>query len=474
MKCEIRIVSGARAGQHDVFDKSYIGIGRHPLSDVRFDAEKDLDASTRHAAIVKTGDSYLLRDLGSRNGTFVNGEKIEGDRTLADGDKLRFGGHGPEVEFNVQREQEEVIMAAVRAPARTSPAPSSEPAPREPPDRAVAPPPPPPPPTAHHSPATDAPQGAAPPSGPSKTSVLRAEIRAQASRVRAVTIVLLIVMIGAAAVLLWQGRTAQQQMAESDTTISALRGQIQTLLTAKADADSLVARLRRDLGRETDPSRRRVLQQRFDSARTRQTNITAAQGVDYNAIMRANQSAIAVIYVRFADTMQLDQGTAFSVSTSGVMITNRHVVMNDAGERPRDIAIQFSGSAEVLPARLVRVAPDADIAVIQLESRGPFPAVAGLADGAGDVAEGAPVALVGFPGGGGEPGAVPRAKLVTGSVSRVLPDSMLELDAYSGQGASGSPIFDRNGRVIGVEFGGIGGRIIRGLPIRRARPLLPS
>lgn len=471
MKCEIRIVSGARAGQHDVFDKSYIGIGRHPLSDVRFDAEKDLDASTRHAAIVKTGDSYLLRDLGSRNGTFVNGEKIEGDRTLADGDKLRFGVHGPEVEFNVQREQEEVIMAAVHAPAQTSPAPSSEPAPREARDRAVAPPPPPP---ASHSPATGEPPAASPPSGPSKTSVLRAEVRAQASRVRAVTIVLFIVMIGAAAILLWQGRTAQQQMAASDTTISALRGQIQTLLTAKADADSLVARLRRDLGRETDPSRRRVLQQRFDSARTRQTNITAAQGVDYNAIMRANQSAIAVIYVRFADTMQMDQGTAFSVSTSGVMITNRHVVMNDAGERPRDIAIQFSGSAEVLPARLVRVAPDADIAVIQLESRGPFPAVAGLADNAGDVAEGAPVALVGFPGGGGEPGAVPRAKLVTGSVSRVLPDSMLELDAYSGQGASGSPIFDRNGRVIGVEFGGIGGRIIRGLPIRRARPLLPS
>lgn len=471
MKCEIRIVSGARAGQHDVFDKSYIGIGRHPLSDVRFDAEKDLDASTRHAAIVKTGDSYFLRDLGSRNGTFVNGEKIEGDRTLADGDKLRFGVHGPEVEFNVQREQEEVIMAAVHAPARTSPAPSSAPAPRETRDPAVAPPPPPP---ASHSPATGEPPAASPPSGPSKTSVLRAEVRAQASRVRAVTIVLFIVMVGAAAILLWQGRTARQQMAASDTTISALRGQIQTLLTAKADADSLVARLQRDLGRETDPSRRRVLQQRFDSARTRQTNITAAQGVDYNAIMRANQSAIAVIYVRFADTMQMDQGTAFSVSTSGLMITNRHVVMNDAGERPRDIAIQFSGSAEVLPARLVRVAPDADIAVIQLESGGPFPAVAGLADGAGDVAEGAPVALVGFPGGGGEPGAVPRAKLVTGSVSRVLPDSMLELDAYSGQGASGSPIFDRNGRVIGVEFGGIGGRIIRGLPIRRARPLLPS
>ena len=45
MKCEFRIVSGGRAGHREVFDKSYIGCGRHPLSDLRFDAEKDLDVS---------------------------------------------------------------------------------------------------------------------------------------------------------------------------------------------------------------------------------------------------------------------------------------------------------------------------------------------------------------------------------------------------------------------------------------------
>jgi pSer/pThr/pTyr-binding forkhead associated (FHA) protein len=477
VKCEIRIVSGARAGQHHVLDKSYIGIGRHPLSDVRFDAEKDLDASTRHAAIVKTGDSYVLRDLGSRNGTLVNGEKIEGERALADGDKLRFGVHGPEVEFHLLREQDEqdeVIMEAMHPPARPSVAPPADHVPRATRDRAAVPsllPPPPPASGAKPAPAAPPPPAAA---GPSKTSVLRAEVRAQASRVRAVTIVLFIVMIGAAAVLLWQGRTARQQQAASDTTIAILHTQIQTLLTAKAAADSTVLALQRAMARETDPTRRQVLQVRFDSARTRQANITVAQGVDYNAIKSANERAVAVIYVRFSDTLQMFQGTAFSVTTGGVMITNRHVVLSETGERPRDIAIQFSGSTEVLPARLVRVANDLDIAVIQLESQGPFPAVAGLADGPGDAGEGAPIALMGFPGGGGRPGTVPHATLVTGSVTRVVPDSLLELDAYSGTGASGSPIFDRNGRVIGVEFGGIGGRIIRGLPIRRAKSLFPS
>ncbi len=475
MKCEIRIISGAHAGQHEVYEKSYIGIGRHPLSDVRFDAEKDLDASTRHAAIVKTGDNYLLRDLGSRNGTYLNGEKIAGDRNLSHGDKLRFGVHGPEVEFHLVKEQEEVIMPAVHAPpARASASPFSQPAPRETRDRAPAPNLPPAPATASHSPADDAPRRPTPGGrGPSMTSVLRAEVRAQATRVRAVTIVLFIVMVGAAAILLWQGRTAAQQQAVADTTITGLRVRLRDLTAAKAAADSTVLSLQGAMNRETDPTRRQVIQRQFDSARTRQANITVAQGVDYNAILGANARAIAMIYVRFADTTQMWTGTAFSVTTGGLMVTNRHVVMNEAGERPRDIAIQFSGSSDVLPARLVRVAPDADLAIIQLESAGPFPVVAGLADGPSDLAEGAPIALVGFPGGAGDPGSIPRVKLVTGGVSRIVPDSLLELDAYSGTGASGSPIFDRNGRVIGVEFGGIGGRIIRGLPIRRAKSLLP-
>src|SRR5207249_9497409 len=62
-----------------VFTKAYIGLGRHPLSDVRFDAERDLDVSSRHAALVRKPEGYLLQDLGSRNGTYVNGTRITGD-----------------------------------------------------------------------------------------------------------------------------------------------------------------------------------------------------------------------------------------------------------------------------------------------------------------------------------------------------------------------------------------------------------
>jgi S1-C subfamily serine protease len=470
VKCEIRIISGARAGHRDVFDKSYIGIGRHPLSDVRFDAERDLDASTRHAAILRTGETWVLRDLGSKNGTYINGQKLEADRELKDGDTLRFGVHGPEASFHVLggHDHGEVVMEAVQAPPRESAAQSGAPAARATQDRSPAPPPPPPPPPP--------PAASARPQAPSATSVLRAQLREQTSRIRAVTVVLIVVMVAAAALLMWQGATARQEREQVRSILDSLGQELVSLKSAKVAADSQVARLSRQLAAETNPARRRMLQQQVTDWQQRAQNIAAAQTVDYNAIVTANDRAVAMIYVRFSDTTQMWTGTAFSVSSGGAMLTNRHVVTNDRGERPRDIAIRFSGSREVHPARLVRVAPDADLALVQLESRGPFPTVAGLASAA-IPAPGEPIALLGFPGGELDPASGSRTTLVTGSLSRVVPDSLLQLDAFSGVGASGSPIFDRTGRVIGVEFGGVresGGRIILGLPIRRALALLAS
>ena len=101
MKVQLRFLSGARAGQVEVFRKASIGLGRHPLSDARFDAERDLDVSSRHAAIIRQGDAFILRDLGSKNGTLVNGRPAAADLPLKDGDVIGFGAQGPSVEFRV-------------------------------------------------------------------------------------------------------------------------------------------------------------------------------------------------------------------------------------------------------------------------------------------------------------------------------------------------------------------------------------
>lgn len=47
--------------------------------------------SRRHAEIVRNGDSIVIRDLGSRNGTFVNGAPVTGDQPLRRGDRVQFG-----------------------------------------------------------------------------------------------------------------------------------------------------------------------------------------------------------------------------------------------------------------------------------------------------------------------------------------------------------------------------------------------
>ncbi|MGH7616065.1 MAG: FHA domain-containing protein, partial [Gemmatimonadaceae bacterium] len=99
MPIELRILSGARAGHSESFEKSVIAVGRHPMSDFRFDPKQDLDVSTRHGEIRCVDGRYSVLDSNSRNGTFVNGQRVTpgGSRELRDSDVIAFGAHGPTV-----------------------------------------------------------------------------------------------------------------------------------------------------------------------------------------------------------------------------------------------------------------------------------------------------------------------------------------------------------------------------------------
>jgi pSer/pThr/pTyr-binding forkhead associated (FHA) protein len=63
-------------------------IGRRADSDFVID---ERTVSRRHAAIHREGYVWIVEDLGSRNGTRVNGEPIRARATLAPGDVLGFG-----------------------------------------------------------------------------------------------------------------------------------------------------------------------------------------------------------------------------------------------------------------------------------------------------------------------------------------------------------------------------------------------
>lgn len=92
-------ISGSRQGQRQELELEAGGklrIGRHPECDIGFDGRRDLEASTRHAELRASGDRLLLCDVGSSNGTYVEGERIhEVQLSAGETTEAQFGARGP-------------------------------------------------------------------------------------------------------------------------------------------------------------------------------------------------------------------------------------------------------------------------------------------------------------------------------------------------------------------------------------------
>jgi FhaA, N-terminal domain/FHA domain len=74
-------------GRSRVLDRPSMTIGRLPECDVVVD---DAGASRQHAEVRRTDDGFVLSDLGSTNGTLVNGSPIR-EHLLEDGDRITIG-----------------------------------------------------------------------------------------------------------------------------------------------------------------------------------------------------------------------------------------------------------------------------------------------------------------------------------------------------------------------------------------------
>jgi serine protease Do len=207
-------------------------------------------------------------------------------------------------------------------------------------------------------------------------------------------------------------------------------------------------------------------------------------------------------------------GTGFLASDDGEVITNHHVVEpwwknddmqqlinNGATAYVLSYQAYFPGRTQGIPANLGRIATDADVATLKLESPPPDTAVLKLDPRTSASVTGDPVVLMGYP--TGIEGILARAgsdvaeriaggsqdidqvmarlaeqKLIRptttqGHIGDILKNEIV-YDAATTSGGSGGPLFNRDGKVIGINFAilnGFGGSNLA-VPARYARSLL--
>jgi predicted component of type VI protein secretion system len=113
MELKLVVLAGAKEGLEIPLKKEKFLIGRAKECALRAGSEA---ISRRHCAIVRAGDHWTVRDLGSRNGTHLNDVRITEETQLKVGDELRVG----PLKFR--------IAPVVAAPSSTEPAAAATPA----------------------------------------------------------------------------------------------------------------------------------------------------------------------------------------------------------------------------------------------------------------------------------------------------------------------------------------------------------
>ena len=433
MDAEFRYLDGAGAGEVRIIRKEFATVGRHPDADLPLDPTRDLDVSVRHAAVFRAGGGWVVRDLGSTNGTWVNGEKLKGDRTLLPGDVIRLGREGPRLRFQPHDRE------AATVPDPGAPRPSR---------------------------GRGAPEAIPPPRG--TTPRIRAEVRRQTAGWRRVTAILAVAALLVSGAL---GVLAVRQQRMSSALRNRLLERTDSLLANLEGASSSVTELRDQLAlaraetarlraaiadRTSGAGDLETLAGRLEAALPGRTAMVDAARFDRAAIDSLNRAAVGVVVSELAGGRRL-AGTGFVVRArgdTGWVLTARHLVTDSTGRPAARLGFLFEGSRQNFRARLLGVADSADLAVLVVLVRGGVPAVTGLGPAS---RPGEPVAMLGFPVGLDPAGTWRtegvRAVGLTGTVRRAGPD-LIELDGYGASGSSGGPVLNAQGFVVGMIFGG--------------------
>jgi FHA domain len=134
MPAQFQVVmrSGPNVGKVYPLELEDISIGRDTGNTI---AINDAEISRRHARLALHGSAYVIQDLGSTNGTFVNGVRVTGTQVLNPGDTISFG-ENISLSYEAAYDANATVISSARAPRtvvaapqEAAPAPMPAPAP---------------------------------------------------------------------------------------------------------------------------------------------------------------------------------------------------------------------------------------------------------------------------------------------------------------------------------------------------------
>jgi S1-C subfamily serine protease/pSer/pThr/pTyr-binding forkhead associated (FHA) protein len=386
-------LSGGQMGQREILDKDCIKLGRALDNDVIFTSQ-DLRASAHHAEIICQDTQFLIQDLQSTNGTYLNGSRIERS-ALRSGHIVQFGRKGPQLLFELKPKSDVGQLIERPWTKGTTMSPSAR-------------------------------LTVEPMSGPLGTRSRRYGLQTMQLAIE----------------------TAVQQSSSGWRSLVALLA----VLTLAALGSLLYMSLRPPNAATIPPA---------DSAKI------------FTAIAGRNQSATVLIQLAFelvdrrgeVVSEGTSEGTGFALDGRGFIATNYHIVRPwdfdnqlrtlHASPRIKSFTVLFADhqAAEGLPATLYRGSKDLDVAILAITPPANMPLVGAVQPDISKVHQGDEVAFIGFPYGSDLLSTTRQERATTTlrrtTVSKVT-NKLIQLDTSIQSGFSGSPIFDLEGKVIGI------------------------
>ncbi len=422
-------LSGSKRGKTEVFDGERFSIGTGPSCNLRFDPVIDKFTSPLHAEIEFKDCNFVLRDKGSQRGTFLNRELVK-EVVLHDGDLIEFGAKGPKIRFRVRPDEAnvckpfgEMLKDAI--------------------DRTK-----------------EQPTGRLATAATFLKELAWETITQSSMSLKAGIISILIIFLCAMVAIPYYSLQRMRQTAE----------RIQTLEKEHIALE-----------------KERVIAERL--IKEYSAGVCLIQGAYYFVEETTGEpltfeEAIAHEYT----------GTGFLISKDGLVLTNRHVAEPWWGKGiffpPSEFRLVpkfevlrafFPNIEKPLPLKVKKLSVEADIALLSIEMDGYDIPVLELDTTGKDAVVGEPIILLGYPAGLSAilakltqtaPDGIEMLKGLSflnlaeelsnrgmirpyatqGHVTDALPDKII-FDAQTTLGGSGGPLFNRTGKVIGVNYG---------------------